>query len=70
MWLEMQVLAQLLVCSTALVCHCHWSLLTVVLVLLVLCLMIQVLVHCPMEDFLCRIHGYRVIQFQGMAFLS
>jgi hypothetical protein len=66
MLLVTQVLAQLLVSSVALV-HCHWSLLTVVLVLLVLCLMIWVLVCCLMGGFLRRIRGYQVIRFQGMA---
>jgi hypothetical protein len=68
MLLVMQVFAQLLVCSIALV-HRHWSPLTLVLVLLVLHLMIRVLVHCLMGDSLCRICGYRVVLFQGMAFL-
>jgi hypothetical protein len=68
MLLVMQVLAELLVCSTVLVRH-HRSPLTLVLVLLVLHPMIRVLVHCLMGDSLCRIHGYRVIRFRGMAFL-
>jgi hypothetical protein len=65
MLLVMLVFAQLLVCSAGLVRCCHWSLLTVVLVLLVLRPMIQVLVCCLMGDFLRRIHGYRVVRFQG-----
>jgi hypothetical protein len=69
MLLVMQVLAQLLVRSIVLVRRCHWSLLTVVLVPLVLCLMIRVLVHCLMGDSLLRICRYQVIRFQGMAFL-
>jgi hypothetical protein len=69
MLLVMQVSAHLLVCSAVLVRRCHWSPLTVVLVLLVLCPMIRVLVHCLMGDFLHQICGYRVIQFQGMASL-
>jgi hypothetical protein len=50
MLLVTQVLVQLLVHSTVLVRHHRWSPLTVVLVLMVLCLMIQVLVHCLMGD--------------------
>jgi hypothetical protein len=46
------VFAQLLVCSVGLVHRCHWSLLTVVLVLLVLRLTSWVLTHCLMGDFL------------------
>jgi hypothetical protein len=69
MLLVTQVSAHLLVCSAVLVCCCRWSLLTVVLVLLVLCPMIWVLVHCLMGDFLRQIRGYRVIRFQGTVFL-
>jgi hypothetical protein len=57
MLLVTQVLAQLLVRSIVLV-RCHrWSLLTVVLVLLVLCLTIRVLVRCQMGDSLRQIRG-------------
>jgi hypothetical protein len=69
MLLMMQVLAQLLVRSTVLVRHYHWSPLIVVLVLLVLCLTSQVLVHCLMGGFLHQIRGCRVIRLQGKAFL-
>jgi hypothetical protein len=69
MLLVMPVFAQLLVCNAGLACRCCWSFLTVVLVLLVLHLTIWVLVHYLMGDFLRRICGYRVVQFQGMAFL-
>jgi hypothetical protein len=69
MLLMMQVLAQLLVYSAALVCCHHWSPLIVVLVLLVLHLMSRVLVRCLMGDFLHQICGCRDIQLQGMAFL-
>ena len=68
MLLVMQALAELPVCSIALA-RCRWSPLTLVLVLLVLRLTIQVFVRCLMGDFLCQIHEYRVIRFQGMAFL-
>jgi cytochrome c oxidase subunit IV len=68
MLLVMQAPAELLVCSVALV-HCRWNPLILVLGLLVPHLMIQVLARCLMGDSLCRIRGYRVIQFQGMAFL-
>jgi hypothetical protein len=68
MLLAMQASAQLLVCSIVLV-HRRWSPLTLVLVLLVLRLMIWVLVRCLMGDSLRRIRGYRVVQFQDMAFL-
>jgi hypothetical protein len=50
MLLVMQALAQLLVCSAALVCHRHWTLLIVVSALLVLHLMSRVLVCCLMGD--------------------
>jgi hypothetical protein len=69
MLLVTQVLAQLLVCSAALVCRCRWSLLTVVLVLLVLRLMSWVLIRCLMGDFLRQICGCRVARLQGMVFL-
>jgi hypothetical protein len=69
MLLVTQVFAQLLVCSAGLVRRCHWSLLTVVLVLLVLRPTIRVLVRSLMGDFLRQIRGYRVVRFQGMAFL-
>jgi hypothetical protein len=69
MLLVMQVFLQLLVRSTELVRRCHWSFLTVVLVLLVLHLVSQVLVRCLMGDFLCRIHGCQVVRLQGMVFL-
>jgi hypothetical protein len=61
MLLVMQVSAHLLVCSAVLVRHGHWSLLTVVSVLLVLHLMIQVFVHCLMGDSLRRTRGYQVV---------
>jgi hypothetical protein len=64
----MEVLAEYLVRSAALVLR-RWSPLTLVWVLLVLHLMIQVWVRCPMEGFLHRICGCRGVQFQGMAFL-
>jgi hypothetical protein len=57
MLLVTQVLAQLLVRSTVLVRRCHWSPLTVVLVLLVLRLMSWVLIRCLMGDFLHQICG-------------
>jgi hypothetical protein len=69
MLLVMQVLAQLLVRSAVLVRHCHWSPLTVVLVLLVLCPTSRVLIRYLMGDFLRRIRGCQDIQLQGMAFL-
>jgi hypothetical protein len=69
MLLVTQVSAHLPVRSAVLVCRCRWSFLTVVLVLLVLRPMIRVLVLCLMGDSLHQIRGYRVIQFQGMAFL-
>jgi hypothetical protein len=47
----------------------HWSPLTWVWVLSVLCPMILLLlVRCLMGDFLRRIRGYRAVRFQGMAF--
>jgi hypothetical protein len=70
MLLVTQVLAQLLVCSVALVSRRRWSPLTMVLVLLVLRLMSRVLVHYLMGDFLCQIRGCRDVRLQGMAFLS
>jgi uncharacterized membrane protein required for colicin V production len=69
MLLVMPVFAQLLMCSVRLVRRCHWSLLTVVLVLLVLHPTIRVFVRYLMGDFLRRIRGYQVVRFQGMAFL-
>jgi hypothetical protein len=53
----MEVLAQLLVRSAALVRCRQWNLLIVVLVLLALCLMIQVFACCLMGDFLHQIRG-------------
>jgi hypothetical protein len=61
MRLVMQVLPQLLVHSTVLAHHYHWSSLIVVSVLLALRLMIQVLARCLMGDSLHRICGYRVV---------
>jgi hypothetical protein len=63
----MEVLAEYLVRSAALVLRC-WSPLILVWVLLVLRLMIRVRVHCLMGDFLHRICGYRAVRFQGTAF--
>jgi hypothetical protein len=57
MLLVMQAPAKLPVCIVVLV-HRHWSPLTLVSVLLVLCLMTQVLAHCLMGDSLHRICGY------------
>jgi hypothetical protein len=70
MLLVMEVLAEYLVRIVALVLRrwSRWGLLTWALVLLVLRLMIQVWVRCLMGDFLRRIHGYRAVRFQGMAF--
>jgi hypothetical protein len=50
----------------------HWSLLTWVWVLLVLCPMILLLlrVRYLMGDSLRQIRGYRLVRFQGMAFWS
>jgi hypothetical protein len=68
MLLVMQAPAELLVHSVALV-RCHWSPLTLVLVLMVLRLRIQVLAHCLMGDFLCRICGCQVVRLRGKASL-
>jgi hypothetical protein len=69
MLLVMQVLAQLLVRSTVLVCRRRWSPLTVALVLMVLHLMNRVVIRCLMGDSLHRTRECQVIQPQGMAFL-
>jgi hypothetical protein len=68
MLLVMSVLIQLLVRSAQLV-RCHWILLTVVLVLLVLHQTSWVLVRCLMGDFLHQIRGCQVVRLQGMVFL-